>query len=117
VQRERIVESTPRAIRGLEDADAIGRSDQVDAVKCVQNGNRVCQHKTRLRTTQQSNAPSELPGFGLQHLMGIGMRRYEHIAAVIGVPRPNLIGELTAQLSFAKPGSRAQLAIYEVTRR
>jgi len=61
--------------------------------------------------------PSELPGFGLQHLMGIGMRRYEHIAAVIGVPRPNLIGELTAQLSFAKPGSRAQLAIYEVTRR
>jgi hypothetical protein len=35
------------------------------------------------------------------------MRRYEHIAAVIGVPRPNLIGELTAQLSFAKPRSRA----------
>jgi hypothetical protein len=40
------------------------------------------------------------PGFGLQDLIGIGLGRYEHIAAVIGVPRPSLIGELTAQLSW-----------------
>jgi 4-amino-4-deoxy-L-arabinose transferase-like glycosyltransferase len=40
------------------------------------------------------------PGFGLQDLMGIAMGRYERIAEVIGVPRPNLLGELTAQLSW-----------------
>jgi hypothetical protein len=60
---------------------------------------------------------SQVAGLGLQELMRIGVRRYEHIAAVIGVPCPNLIGELTAQLSFAKPGSRARLAICELTRR
>jgi hypothetical protein len=59
---------------------------------------------------------SQLAGFGLKDLMGIGMRRYEHVAAVIGVARPNLIGELTAQLSFAKPAP-AQPAIYEDARR
>jgi 4-amino-4-deoxy-L-arabinose transferase-like glycosyltransferase len=40
------------------------------------------------------------PGFGLQDLIGIGMGHYHGIAAAIGVPRPGLIGELTAQLSW-----------------
>jgi hypothetical protein len=40
------------------------------------------------------------PGFGLQDLAGVGMGRYQDIAAAIGVPRPNLIDELTAQLSW-----------------
>lgn len=40
------------------------------------------------------------PGFGLQDLVGIGIGRYPAIAAAIGVPRPTLIGELTAQLSW-----------------
>lgn len=40
------------------------------------------------------------PGFGLQDLMGIGMGRYRDIGAAIGVPRPSLAGELTAQLSW-----------------
>jgi hypothetical protein len=40
------------------------------------------------------------PGFGLQDLVGIGIRRYGSIAETIGVPRPNLIGELTVQLSW-----------------
>lgn len=40
------------------------------------------------------------PGFGVQDLFGIGLGRYHGIAAVIGVPRPSLIGELTAQLSW-----------------
>jgi hypothetical protein len=40
------------------------------------------------------------PGFGLQDLLGIGMGRYGDIGAVMGVPRPRLIGELTAQLSW-----------------
>jgi Dolichyl-phosphate-mannose-protein mannosyltransferase len=40
------------------------------------------------------------PGFGLQDLVGIGAGRYRDIAAVMGVPRPGLIGELTAQLSW-----------------
>jgi hypothetical protein len=40
------------------------------------------------------------PGFGLQDLLAIGMGRYDDIAAVIGVPRPRLLGELTAQLSW-----------------
>jgi len=40
------------------------------------------------------------PGFGLQDLMGIGMGWFASIAAVIGVPRPSLIGELATQLSW-----------------
>jgi len=40
------------------------------------------------------------PGFGLQDLMGVGMGQYHAIAAVIGVPRSNLVDELTAQLSW-----------------
>jgi hypothetical protein len=39
-------------------------------------------------------------GFGLQDLIGIGMGQYHDIAAVIGVPRINLVDELTAQLSW-----------------
>jgi hypothetical protein len=40
------------------------------------------------------------PGFGLQDLIGVGMGQYHDIAAVIGVPRTNLVDELTAQLSW-----------------
>jgi hypothetical protein len=40
------------------------------------------------------------PGFGLQDLIGIGIGHYRDIATTIGVPRPSLIGELTAQLSW-----------------
>jgi hypothetical protein len=40
------------------------------------------------------------PGSGLADLVGVGMGQYSGIAAVIGVPRPNLITELTAQLSL-----------------
>jgi hypothetical protein len=39
------------------------------------------------------------PGFGLQDLFGIGLGRYQNIAAGSGGPRPSLLGELTAQLS------------------
>jgi Dolichyl-phosphate-mannose-protein mannosyltransferase len=45
-----------------------------------------------------------LPGFGLQDLIGIGLGRYDDIATVIGVPRPSLWGELTAQLSWPVVG-------------
>jgi 4-amino-4-deoxy-L-arabinose transferase-like glycosyltransferase len=38
-------------------------------------------------------------GFGLQDFMGLGMGGYRDIAAVIGVPRADLLGELSAQLS------------------
>ena len=40
------------------------------------------------------------PGFGLQDFIGIGMGRYHDIAEVIGIPRINLLDELTAQLSL-----------------
>jgi uncharacterized membrane protein len=40
------------------------------------------------------------PGFGLQDLMGIGAGSYHGIAATIGIARPNLAGELSAQLSW-----------------
>jgi hypothetical protein len=40
------------------------------------------------------------PGFGLQDFLAIGIGRYDDIAALIGVPRPSLLGELTAQLSW-----------------
>jgi Dolichyl-phosphate-mannose-protein mannosyltransferase len=43
---------------------------------------------------------SQSPGFGLQDLIGIGLGGYAGIAATIGVPRPTLTGELTAQLSW-----------------
>jgi hypothetical protein len=42
----------------------------------------------------------QAPGFGLQDLIGVGMGQYHDIAAVIGVPRINLVGELTAQLTW-----------------
>jgi hypothetical protein len=42
----------------------------------------------------------QLPGFGLQDLMAIGMGRYHDIGAAIDLPRPSLTGELTAQLSW-----------------
>src|SRR5260370_34903754 len=42
----------------------------------------------------------ELPGFGLQDFIGIGMDRYHDIAEVIGVPRSNLVQEIAAQLSW-----------------
>jgi 4-amino-4-deoxy-L-arabinose transferase-like glycosyltransferase len=39
------------------------------------------------------------PGFGVQGLFGIGLGQYQNIAAGSGAPRPNLLRELTAQLS------------------
>jgi 4-amino-4-deoxy-L-arabinose transferase-like glycosyltransferase len=39
------------------------------------------------------------PGFGLQDLLGIGLGHYQNIGAGTGGPRPNLLHELTAQLS------------------
>ena len=39
------------------------------------------------------------PGFGLQDLFGIGLGQYQNIGAGGGGPRPNLIRELTTQLS------------------
>jgi hypothetical protein len=39
-------------------------------------------------------------GFGLQDFMGLALGGYRDIAAVIGVPRANLLGELSAQLSW-----------------
>ncbi|MGH8322657.1 MAG: hypothetical protein ACRETD_02490, partial [Steroidobacteraceae bacterium] len=39
------------------------------------------------------------PGFGLQDLFGIGLGQYQNIGAGGGGPRPNLLRELTAQLS------------------
>jgi 4-amino-4-deoxy-L-arabinose transferase-like glycosyltransferase len=41
----------------------------------------------------------QLPGFGLQDLLGIGLGHYQSIAAEIGVPRPTLLRELSAPLS------------------
>jgi hypothetical protein len=40
------------------------------------------------------------PGFGLQDLLGIGLGHYAGIETAMGVLRPTLIGELTAQLSW-----------------
>jgi Dolichyl-phosphate-mannose-protein mannosyltransferase len=40
------------------------------------------------------------PGFGLKDFTGIAVGRYHDIAGVIGVPRVNLVDELTAQLSW-----------------
>jgi dolichyl-phosphate-mannose-protein mannosyltransferase len=40
------------------------------------------------------------PGFGLQDLLGIGGGRYHDVAATIGIARPNLANELSAQLSW-----------------
>jgi 4-amino-4-deoxy-L-arabinose transferase-like glycosyltransferase len=39
-------------------------------------------------------------GFGLQHVMGIGAGRYQDIGAMIGIARPNLASELSAQMSW-----------------
>jgi 4-amino-4-deoxy-L-arabinose transferase-like glycosyltransferase len=40
------------------------------------------------------------PGFGLADLLGLGLGKYTGITAAIGVPRPDLLTELTAQLSW-----------------
>jgi 4-amino-4-deoxy-L-arabinose transferase-like glycosyltransferase len=40
------------------------------------------------------------PGFGLADFIGVGVGTYKGIADVIGIPRPNLITELVAQLSW-----------------
>jgi Dolichyl-phosphate-mannose-protein mannosyltransferase len=40
------------------------------------------------------------PGFGLQDLFGIGLGQYQNIGAGSGGPRPNLLRELTTQLSW-----------------
>jgi hypothetical protein len=40
------------------------------------------------------------PGFGLRDLAGIGLGHYQGLGAAAGVSRPNLIAELTAQLSW-----------------
>lgn len=40
------------------------------------------------------------PGFGLRDLTGIGLGYYQDIGAGAGVSRPNLVGELTTQLSW-----------------
>ena len=40
------------------------------------------------------------PGFGLSDLIGVGMGSYTDIAGTIGVARPTLLGELTAQLTW-----------------
>jgi hypothetical protein len=40
------------------------------------------------------------PGFGLADLIGVGMGTYRGIAETIGLPRPDLVTELTAQLSW-----------------
>jgi 4-amino-4-deoxy-L-arabinose transferase-like glycosyltransferase len=45
-------------------------------------------------------AHGQPPGFGLQDLLGVGMGQYQDIATVIGVQRPNLVAELTAQISW-----------------
>jgi hypothetical protein len=42
----------------------------------------------------------EVPGFGVQDLMGIGLGRYRDIAAAMGVSRPSLMSELAVQLSW-----------------
>jgi hypothetical protein len=44
------------------------------------------------------------PGFGLADLVGVGMGKYRGIAETIGLPRPNLVTELTAQLSWPVAG-------------
>ena len=45
-------------------------------------------------------ARGQSPGFGLQSVIGVGMGQFQSITTVIGVPRPNLVDELTAQLSW-----------------
>jgi hypothetical protein len=40
------------------------------------------------------------PGFGLQDLVGVGMGSYTDIVGAIGVARPTLLDELTAQLTW-----------------
>jgi 4-amino-4-deoxy-L-arabinose transferase-like glycosyltransferase len=44
-------------------------------------------------------ARGQLPGFGWQDLAGIGMGHYAGIATTIGLPKPTLPGELSAQLT------------------
>ena len=39
------------------------------------------------------------PGFGLADLLGVGLGQYQGITAATGLPRSNLVTELTAQLS------------------
>jgi len=40
------------------------------------------------------------PGFGLADFFGVGLGQYRGIAAAIGIPRPRLLTELTAQLTW-----------------
>lgn len=42
----------------------------------------------------------QTPGFGLQDLFGIGLGQYRDIPVVMGVERPQLASELSAQLSW-----------------
>jgi 4-amino-4-deoxy-L-arabinose transferase-like glycosyltransferase len=41
-----------------------------------------------------------VPGFGLQHVLGIGLGRYSDIAKGLGIAPPRLLSELTVQLSW-----------------
>jgi hypothetical protein len=42
----------------------------------------------------------QVAGFGVQDFVGISLGHYQGIAATIGVPRPSLAGELSAQLTW-----------------
>ncbi len=46
-------------------------------------------------------AHGQIPGFGLQDLLGIGLGGYDSISAAMSLPRPTLLGELCAQLTPA----------------
>ena len=41
-----------------------------------------------------------VPGFGLQHVVGIGLGHYAGVAEAIGIAPPDLLTELTVQLSW-----------------
>jgi hypothetical protein len=41
----------------------------------------------------------QIPGFGLQDLLGIGLGGYDSISAAMKLPRPTLFGELSVQLT------------------
>jgi 4-amino-4-deoxy-L-arabinose transferase-like glycosyltransferase len=42
----------------------------------------------------------QAPGFGIQDLLGIGAGGYSDIAAALGVPRPQVLQEIAAQLTW-----------------
>jgi len=71
-------------------------------------GKRVAAHAPVALLTRAVSAVATIwwrggqrPGFRLQDLRAVGMRQYSDIAAAISVPRPNPLGELTAQLSWS----------------